>query len=278
MICVVILVIKLNNVCFKYKDGKEIFKDLNLEIYDGEIISIIGKNGVGKSTLAKIIAGLLKPNSGDVLLNDINIYDKKNFIQTRKKIGMVFQNPDNQILFNNVYDDLKFALDNLGIDEKDVKIQEALNKVDMKEFLNKDTFKLSLGQKQRINIASVIATNPNYFILDEACAMIDPQGKDKIYEIIKNLAKENKTIIYITNNINEILLSNKVFVVENKTVNHIFKTDELLNNIDLLKKLNIKIPDILNLALLLNESGMNIDIKDFTLEKLAQKILKELKK
>lgn len=270
--------IKLNNVCFKYNNGDEIFNNLNLEIQDGEIVSIIGKNGAGKSTLIKIIAGLLKPKSGEVLMDNIDIYDKKNFITIRKNIGMVFQNPDNQILFNNVYDDLKFALDNLNIEEKDIKIKEALAKVDMSDFLQKDTFKLSLGQKQRINIASVIAINPKHIILDEATAMIDPIGKDKIYNIIKNLSKENKTIIYVTNNINEILLSNKVLVVGNKTIKHIFNTNELLKNVNLLEELNIKIPDILNLAIMLKNNGINIDTQNLNLESLVNSILSETKK
>ena len=126
--------IKINDLTFKYKSSKEnVLENINIEIKEGEVVSIIGKNGTGKSTLLKLISGLVKPSKGEILIDDININNKKKFKELRKKLGIVFQNPDNQILFNRVYDDVKFALDNLELDNKDERIKDALKKVGMDE-------------------------------------------------------------------------------------------------------------------------------------------------
>lgn len=269
--------IELKEISFKYKNQKEILNNINLQIKEGEIISIIGKNGEGKSTLAKIIAGILKPSKGQVLIDEVDAYKNKNFKEIRKKLGIVFQNPESQILFNNVYDDVKFALNNLDLDNKDIRIKESLKMVGMEEYENSDTFKLSLGQKQRINIASVLAINPKYLILDEPTTMIDPDGKEMIYKIFKNLNRNKTTIIYITNNINEILLSDKIIIIENTKIKQIINTKELFNNIELLENLNIKIPDLMKLILLLNKNGFNINLENYNIEELANKITEVLK-
>lgn len=142
--------IKIENLSFKYKNGRQILNGIDLEINDGEILSIIGNNGAGKSTVLKIIAGILKPTEGTVIIDGLDAYKKKNFEQIRKKVGIVFQNPDNQILFNNVYDDVEFELKNLKFEDREIRIKNALNLVGMEQYIDADTFKLSLGQKQRI--------------------------------------------------------------------------------------------------------------------------------
>ena len=142
--------IKIKGVSFKYKNGTEVLKNINIEIKDGEFVTIIGKNGSGKSTLAKIISGLEKPSKGEVLVDEMSTLKKSNFLELRKKIGIVFQNPENQILFNNVYDDIAFGIKNLKLEDVDLRIKQSLQKVGMEEFINHNTFELSLGQKQRV--------------------------------------------------------------------------------------------------------------------------------
>lgn len=266
--------IKVNNLAFKYKSSKNnILENINLEFKEGEVVSIIGKNGTGKSTLLKLISGLIKPNNGEILIDDINISNKDKFEEIRKKVGIVFQNPDNQILFNRVYDDVKFALDNLKLENKDERIKKALIKVDMDEFENNDTYQLSLGQKQRVNIASVLAVKPKYILLDEPTTMIDSYGKEKIYEVIRELKRDGFTIIYVTNNINEILISDRVIMLENKSVKISFKKEEILENINLLEESEIRIPEIIHIILKLKEKGIKMDLKDFTIKEMIDKIV-----
>ena len=177
--------IKLENVYYKYKTEKNILEDINLEIYEGEIISIIGKNGTGKSTLLNLMAGIIKPNKGNIIVDNINTKSKKDFIELRKKIGILFQNPDNQILFPKVYEEMEFALKNLDISNREQRIEEALKMVNMEELKQEEIYELSLGQKQRINIASILAIKPKYIAFDEPTTMIDSKEKEKIYNIMK---------------------------------------------------------------------------------------------
>lgn len=270
--------IKINNLSFRYKAAKEnVLENINLEIEEGEVVSIIGKNGIGKSTLLKLISGLVKPSEGEILIDDINVNNKKKFKELRKKIGIVFQNPDNQILFNKVYDDVKFALDNLNLDNKDERIKTALKKVDMDGFENDDTFKLSLGQKQRVNIASVLAVKPKYILLDEPTTMIDSCGKEKIYKIIEELKKDGFTIIYVTNNINEILISDRIIMLEDNKIKACFNKKEILGNVKLLEESEIRVPEIIYLILKLRQKGLDIQLKEFTIEEMMRKIVEVCK-
>ncbi len=144
----------------------------------------------GKSTLSKLIAGLLKPRFGKITVDNINTANKKEFYNLRKKIGMVFQNPENQIIFNNVYDDIAFALKNLELDNAEIRIKTSLEKLKMEKYLKSPTYELSLGQKQRVTIAGVLAVNPKYIIFDEPTTMLDSEGKEDVYEIVKTLKKQ----------------------------------------------------------------------------------------
>jgi len=174
--------IKIQDVSFKYKESGMILNHLNFNIYEGEVIAIVGKNGSGKSTLGKLISGILKLKNGKILIDDLDLSHKKNEKDIRDKIGIVFQNPENQIIFNHIYDELSFSLRNLEKSEIDKRIHNALENVQMLEFLEQDLYTLSLGQKQRIMIAEILAKNPKYIILDEPTTMIDSQGKEKIHK------------------------------------------------------------------------------------------------
>ncbi len=184
-------------------------------------------------------------------------------MELRKKVGIVFQNPENQIIFNNVHDDMIFALDNLEIDNKEERIIDAIRQVQMEEYLNKDTYELSLGQKQRITIAGVLSIKPKYIVMDEPTAMLDPEGKEEIRKIVKKLKEQGYAIIYITNIIDEIFISDRVVVLEKGKIVNEFKTKDILENIQFLKDHKIAIPKIVELMEELKKKGIDIDINDF---------------
>lgn len=270
--------IEINNVSYKYKNGNEVFKDINVKINNGEFVAVIGKNGSGKSTLTKLISGLEKPTKGDVIVNGINTKSKKETIELRKNVGIVFQNPENQIIFNRVYDDIEFGIKNLSVNTKNIEetIKQALKKVNMEEHIKKDPFELSLGQKQRIAIASVLALDTKIIVLDEPTTMLDPEGKKAIYEIVKSLKKQGYTIIYITNAIDEILLADRVIVIKNGQVQKEFNKKDILQNIDVLKSLDIELPMIIQIVERLKEKNINLDLQEFTLDELINSILQIL--
>ncbi len=267
--------IKIENVSFKYKESEMILNNLNFQINEGEIVAIVGKNGSGKSTIGKLISGILKLKSGKILIDDIDI--SKNAKDLNQKVGIVFQNPENQIIFSNIYDEIAFSLQNLSKEEIEKRIEEALKKVDMLDALNKDLYTLSLGQKQRVMIAEILARNPKYIILDEPTAMIDSLGKEKIYEIIKNLKKQGYTIICITNLADEILLADRTLILKNGQIASEISKNELLQKIDIFKKYEIKLPTILEIIARLKENGINIDIEDYNLEQLVSSLSKSCK-
>lgn len=263
--------INIENLSYMYNKKYIILKDINLKIKDGEIICIIGKNGSGKSTLLKLIAGIIKPSLGNVFIDNINILKRK---ELRKEVGIVFQNPDSQILFPKVFDDIEFALNNLKIENKNERIKNALKDVNLSDKEQKDTYNLSLGQKQRVNIASVLAINPKYILLDEPTTMIDSIEKENIYQTIKQLKKDGKTIIFTTNNINEILLSDRILILENKEIKHIIEKNKLLENIQILQECDIIIPDVIQIILKLNKNGKDISLKEWTISEMINEIVK----
>ena len=230
----------------------------------------------GKSTFAKLIAGLIEPKKGEILVDNIKTSKKHEFINLRKKVGMVFQNPENQIIFNNVYDDLAFAIKNLELDNEKLRIEDALAKVKMKDYINSEAYDLSLGQKQRIAIAGVLAINPDYIIFDEPTTMLDPEGKEDIYDIISEI-KDKKTIIYITNIIDEILMADKIIVLENGEIINIFNKTDIFENVNFLKQHNFKIPQIIETIIKLRDNGYNIDLSNWTNNELTNKIIEVLK-
>ena len=263
--------INIENLSYMYNKKDMILKDINLQIKEGEIIGIIGKNGSGKSTLLKLIAGIIKPSLGNVFIDNINILKRK---ELRKEVGIVFQNPDSQILFPKVFDDIEFALNNLKIENKNERIKNALKDVNLSDKEQKYTYNLSLGQKQRVNIASVLAINPKYILLDEPTTMIDSIEKENIYQIIKQLKKDGKTIIFTTNNINEILLSDRILILENKEIKHIIEKNKLLENIQILQECDIIIPDVIQIILKLNKNGKDISLKEWTISEMINEIVK----
>lgn len=255
--------IEIKNLSYKYKNGNKVLNNINLNINKGEFVCIIGKNGSGKSTFSKLLSGLLPFKDGKIIVNGINLKDKKKTLEIRKTIGIVFQNPENQILFDKVYDDIAFSLQNLGFSKEQISniIDDALNSVNMSEYKNSYTDTLSLGQKQRIAIASTLAINPNLLILDEPTTMLDPINKTAIYKTLNNLHEKSITIIYITNNIDEILLADRILFLENGEIKEDFKKETLLNHLDSLK--DFEAPGIISLIKKLsNKQISTLNIND----------------
>jgi len=189
--------IKLENVSFKYRNSEHIVLDnLSFSINDGEVIAIVGQNGSGKSTIGRLISGIAKLKQGNIFIDDLDISQKNNRKLIRDKVGIVFQNPENQIIFNNIYDELAFSLSGCDKFEIEERVSTALKQVGMFDYKNRDLYSLSLGQKQRIIIAEVLAQHPKYIIFDEPTTMLDGIGKELVYDIIREL-KELRLYYYM---------------------------------------------------------------------------------
>lgn len=261
--------IKVENVSFKYKNSNcKVLDNLNFEINDGEIVAIVGENGTGKSTIGKLIAGITKLKEGKIIIDDLDISKNGKLIQD--KVGIVFQNPENQIIFNNIYDELSFSLKGLESTEIEKRIDSSLKKVNMFNFKNSDLYSLSLGQKQRIMIAEVLAKQPKYIILDEPTTMIDSNGKEQIYEIIKDLKKEGYTIICITNLADEILLADRIFILNDGKIADVIEKKDLINSSDILNKYQIKEPTLLKILTSLRKNGIDLNIQEFSIDELVK--------
>lgn len=261
--------IKVENVSFKYKNSDyKVLNDLSFEINDGEIVAIVGENGSGKSTIGKLISGITKIREGRIIIDNVDISKKNKFVQD--KVGIVFQNPENQIIFNNIYDELSFSLKDLDKNEIEERIDTSLKQVNMYEFKNSDLYSLSLGQKQRIMIAEVLAKKSKYIIFDEPTTMIDSKGKEDIYKIIKNLKKEGYTIICITNLADEILLADRTLILSDGKIVYEIEKKNLINSSEILNKYQIKEPTLLKVLTCLKQNGIILNLEEFSVEELVK--------
>jgi energy-coupling factor transport system ATP-binding protein len=226
-------IIELRNVTFSYseEDARPALDNVSLTIQKGEWIAIIGPNGSGKSTLAKTINGLIEANSGEVIIEGIPL-NAETVWDVRKKIGMVFQNPDNQFVGSTVQDDVAFGLENVGIPREEMvkRVADAVAAVNMADFMDKEPARLSGGQKQRVAIAGIVALSPDIIILDEATTMLDPEGRHEVIETIQEIkGKENLTVISITHDIDEAAKANRIFVMEAGQLKRIGTPEEIFS-------------------------------------------------
>jgi len=249
--------------------------NINFEIHEGDFISIIGSNGSGKSTLARHLNCLLLPTDGDIWVDNMNTKDKKTMWEIRQKVGMVFQNPDNQLVATTVEDDVAFGLENIGFAEEmmEKRVEWALSVVEMEKHKKSEPHLLSGGQKQRVAIAGAIAMHSSYLVLDEPTAMLDPRGRDEVMDIVKKLNKnENITIIFITHLMEEAAESKKILVLDQGKIALMGKPKEIFKQADMLKKMKLDIPQITELAIQLNRSGLNIPIDILKVDKMVGKL------
>lgn len=206
------------NLSFRYRGAKTpVFSNLNFQIKNGEFVVFVGQNGSGKSTLARLLAGITPLQKGCLKIDDEIYLKRQNAKHLRQKVGIVFQNPDNQIIFSNLRDELSFTLRNLPQKEVDARIKSVLRRVGMAKYENTNLYELSPGQKQRIVIAEILAKSPEYIVLDEPTAMLDPSGKAKIRDILKNLRAQGTTVLLFTNVAEEIPLADRAFMLKNGT-------------------------------------------------------------
>ena len=273
------ILIKIENLSHIYnynkKDQIKALDSINLEIKSGDFISIIGSNGSGKSTLAKHMNCLLLPTTGDICVDKMNTRDTNNVWEIRRKVGMVFQNPDNQIIATTVEDDIAFGLENIGINPQLMRerVDWALKIVEMEEYKKSEPHLLSGGQKQRIAIAGAIALHSSYLVLDEPTAMLDPRGRKEVIDIVKKLNREeNITIIYITHLMEEAVESSQVIALDKGKIALMGKPEEIFTQIGTLKKLRLDVPQITELALRLNKRGINISPHTLKVEDMVKSL------
>ncbi len=252
-------IIKAQNLTYRYGTGVTAVKDVSLEISDGEFIAIIGHNGSGKSTLARLFNGLLTPTQGEVIVNGINTKDESRIFDVRKTVGVIFQNPDNQLVASIVEDDVAFGAENIGLSREEIgkRIDFALDTVNMQKFRYSTPTRLSGGQKQRIAIAGVLAIMPKVLVMDESTAMLDPVGREEVLSVVKRLNKEQGvTVINITHYMDEIIHADKVFVMDGGKVAFSGTPEEVFSREDDLKRLGLAIPLSAKIGRLLQKQGV----------------------
>lgn len=230
---------------------------------------------LGKSSLIKLISGLILPKTGSIIIDEIDTKDKKQAKNIRKKVGIVFQNPENQLVFSVIEDDMKFMLENFELSKQEINkaIEKALEMVGMEAYKNKDIYALSMGQKQRIAVAEMLALKPKYLVLDEPTAMLDPVSKRKLISTIKKLQKEyGITVIYVTNVIEEILSADRIIALDKGKLIFECTPKTVIQNIDKFKNIGLEIPETIKLIDGLSKRGINIDIKNFETDEIVDKI------
>lgn len=260
-------------VYYQYSASSDLaLNDINLKIKPGEFVAIIGPNGSGKSTLAKLFNGLFLPTKGDILVDGLNTKNKDDIWKIRQKAGMVFQNPDNQIVATIVEEDVAFGPENLGIPPKEIRkrINEALKTVELTEFANKAPHLLSGGQKQRVAIAGILAMKPDCIILDEPTAMLDPVGRKEVISTVKKLNRqEGKTVILITHFMQEAVCADRVLVMEKGKIAMEGKPSQIFCQVEKLKKYGLDVPQVTELAYLLAKDNVPLRKDILTVDEMV---------
>ncbi len=272
--------LKAENVWFRYSQEYDwALKGIDLEIEKGEFVAVLGSNGCGKSTLAKLFNRIIVPEKGDVLVEGTNTKEEDKLLDIRRKVGMVFQNPDNQIVATVVEEDVAFALENMGVPPAEirVRIDEAMENIGIYKHRAKGPHQLSGGQKQRVAIAGIIAMRPDCIVLDEPTAMLDPYGRRMVIETIKRLNKEfGITVVLITHYMNEAAQADRVVVMSKGKIEKTGTPKEIFSQVEWVKSLALDVPQTSELAYELNKHGLNLSTSALSVEECAAQLYKLL--
>lgn len=271
--------IKIEHLTYEYanEEDEEVaaVDDVSLEIEKGEFVVVLGHNGSGKSTLAKHINALLLPTKGDIFVNGMNTRDPQKLWDIRKTAGMVFQNPDNQLVATIVEEDVAFGPENLGVPPEEIRqrVDDSLRLVGMEAYKKHAPHMLSGGQKQRIAIAGVLAMNPECIILDEPTAMLDPMGRREVMDTVLKLNKENgKTIVHITHYMDEAVFADKIVIMEQGKAIKMGTPKEIFRDVEEIKAIGLDVPQVTELAFELKKEGIDISTEILTIEEMVKSI------
>ena len=271
-------IIEIKNLHYTYPgDESESLCGVSLEIEKGSFVAVLGHNGSGKSTLAKHLNAILLPTEGEVLINGIDTADEDRLLDIRRTVGMVFQNPDNQIVANVVEDDVAFAPENLGVAPAEIRerVDKALKQVDMYEFKMHAPHLLSGGQKQRVAIAGVIAMEPEVIVLDEPTAMLDPKGRREVIETVTKLCREKGiTVVLITHHMSECTGADRVIVMSNGHVVADGSPESVFSQVELMRDEGLAVPATTELMYELNKKGWSLPLTALGVESCAKEIAK----
>jgi cobalt/nickel transport system ATP-binding protein len=266
------------NLSYTYPDGTHALKNINMDIYKGQKVAIMGSNGAGKSTLFSHFNGLTKPTSGHVEVDGKAIkYDRDTLLEVRQKVGIVFQDPNDQLFAPTVKEDVAFGPMNLGLDYEEVerRVDEALTMVGMEQYMDKTPHHLSGGQQKRVAIAGIIAMRPEIMILDEPTAGLDPEGVEKVLDILDNLNKEGMSIVISSHDIEMVNeFAEKIFVLNNGEILESGDKHEIFSNKELLKKAHLKAPITTEILYTLKEKGYNVDTTKISIDEVVEEIIK----
>lgn len=278
-------IIKAEHLAYSYPgvdraEGTQVFEDLNLAIEAGSFVAVLGTNGCGKSTLAKHFNSILLPTGGKVWVNGIDTSDLDRVMSVRRNVGMVFQNPDNQIVANVVEEDVAFGPENIGISSPEIRhrVDKALKQVGMYEYREHAPHLLSGGQKQRVAIAGVIALEPKCIVLDEPTAMLDPKGRADVMDTVLKLNREKHiTVVIITHHMDEAAMADRVVVLDKGKVAADGAPKDVFFQVDLLHEIGLASPDTVELCWKLNEIGMGLPLDALSVDECAQTLYDWLK-
>ncbi len=274
---------EVKNVKFSYSKKEEnavyALKGISFVIEKGEFVSVVGRNGCGKSTLAKLLNGLFEPSSGKVTVCGYDTKNEDTIFEIRKRAGMVFQNPDNQMVATIVEDDIAFGPENLGVppEEIEIRVASALDTVGMSEYRHATASKLSGGQKQRIAIAGVLSMEPEILIFDEATSMLDPKGRGEVMSVAKKLNAQGITVINITHNMDEVVMGDRVLALNDGQLVFDGTPKELFKDVEILKRAKLDLPPVAKFRNMLIERGIKVSEDILQSNELVEEIWQLLK-
>lgn len=272
--------IECKNVTYKYEnsdkdDIKLALDDVSLQVKKGEFLVILGRNGSGKSTIAKHMNALLIPSGGNVYVNGLDTSDEKNIWDIRNKAGMVFQNPDNQIVATIVEEDVAFGPENLGVESSEIRkrVDDCLRKVNMYDYKKHAPHLLSGGQKQRVAIAGVLAMMPECVVFDESTAMLDPSGRKEVINTIKEInSNHNITVVLITHYMEEAVEADRIIVMDSGKIITEGVPRDVFSNVEKMKNIGLDVPQMTELSYELRKNGMNVSANILTIDEMVNEL------